>query len=514
MVNNVGISPDQKGSVVSGRKGQPLSITGPRAELARRLRALRAGRGMTLRELAARSGYSLATLSNAESGRRVPSWEVLAAFVQSCGHDPAQWRQLWEVARSSDSGPAPGAGPATDPGRSPASLQSPHDEPTRGPTDVSADVAADVPSRPALPVSGRLWVPSRRRRGVIISATAALISVTVIVLLKVLPGNDRGGSGGTPATNLTSQQAAALLPHPVRSMGTVSMVRGQYLDLDTLRPGWNKGFAPDVGAHDLSFSATAYTLVSMNSASVVVLTGTRQGYADCLNGAYGEQLTADAVKPGVGMCLTTKGGRRALVSVTGVRMDTANQPDRVTVHITVWEIVTDRFDPAPPAHPIYDAYACVGGNLDRSVTIRPSGDPRLQGWQSSRPTPWGTSACEDQVWWAPYASNGMSRTVQFSWIFTLPFSGPATCTLWADYPPPPSGHSGGTAHYSINDGGSLSAPQLAYLAVRQADFRGTWHGLGTYTFTAGQICVTLDNSGTYLAMERGVLAGPVRAACD
>jgi len=506
---------------VSGRKRQPLYTTGPRAELAKRLRALRAGRGMTLRELAARSGYSLASMSNAESGRRVPSWEVLAAFVQSCGHDPAQWRQLWEVARSSDSGPA--QSPTTDPGRPPASPQSSGDESADVPTDMPTGVLAE-PSRTARLVSGRLSAPLRRRRGLVVSAMAALVSVTVVVLFNVLPGGGRGGSGAKPATALTSQpnaatrglgqSNAALVPPPVRSMGTVSIVRGQYLDLDTPGPDWNKGFAPDLAAHDLSFPPSADTLMSMNSASVVVLTGTRQGYADCLNGTYGEQLTADAVKPGVGMCLTTKGGRRALVSVTGVHTDTTNQPDQVTVHITVWEIVPDRFDPPPPAHPVYDAYACVGGNLNRSVTIQPSGDPRLQGWRSSHPTPWGAPTCQDQIWWAPYASNGMSQAVQFSWIFTLPFSGRATCTLWADYPPPPSGHSGGTAHYSINNGGSPSAPQLAYLAVQQADFRGTWHGLGTYMFTAGQICLTLDNSGTYLAMEQGVIAGPVRATCE
>jgi hypothetical protein len=37
----------------------------------------------------------------AESGRRIPTWELTAAFVQSCGQDPANWRQLWEIARQS-----------------------------------------------------------------------------------------------------------------------------------------------------------------------------------------------------------------------------------------------------------------------------------------------------------------------------------------------------------------------------------------------------------------------------
>ena len=88
-----------------GRKRSVLVVTGARGELAQALRQLRDQSGMTLRKLAARSGYSPATLSMAESGRRFPSWEVLAAFVQSCGADPGEWRPLWRsAAQSEDTG--------------------------------------------------------------------------------------------------------------------------------------------------------------------------------------------------------------------------------------------------------------------------------------------------------------------------------------------------------------------------------------------------------------------------
>src|SRR5579859_5126109 len=91
-----------EGTGMAGRKRSVLVATGAHGELAEALRRLRDQRGMTLRQVAARSGYSLATLSMAESGRRFPSWEVLAAFVQSCGADPGEWRPLWLSAAQSE----------------------------------------------------------------------------------------------------------------------------------------------------------------------------------------------------------------------------------------------------------------------------------------------------------------------------------------------------------------------------------------------------------------------------
>jgi transcriptional regulator with XRE-family HTH domain len=73
--------------------------SGVGAEFARRLRDLRDASGLTLRLLAIKSGYSQGALSQAESGRAVPSWEITTAFIQVCGDDPSLWRQLWEVAR-------------------------------------------------------------------------------------------------------------------------------------------------------------------------------------------------------------------------------------------------------------------------------------------------------------------------------------------------------------------------------------------------------------------------------
>jgi DNA-binding XRE family transcriptional regulator len=93
---------------MAGRRRAPLEGSGRQAELAQRLRDLRDTHGLTLRQLAAKSGYSAGALSQAESGRSVPSWELVAAFVQTCGDDPVRWRHLWELARPAAAAPLQG----------------------------------------------------------------------------------------------------------------------------------------------------------------------------------------------------------------------------------------------------------------------------------------------------------------------------------------------------------------------------------------------------------------------
>ncbi len=49
----------------------------------------------TLRELARRAHYSLTTLSEATSGRKLPTLEVTLAYVRACGGDAADWEDRW-----------------------------------------------------------------------------------------------------------------------------------------------------------------------------------------------------------------------------------------------------------------------------------------------------------------------------------------------------------------------------------------------------------------------------------
>jgi transcriptional regulator with XRE-family HTH domain len=84
-------------------------VPGPLAEA---LRELRRRSGLTLRQLAARTGYSASALSAAETGRRVPSWALTETVVTACGEDPAVWRSRWPLGPYPDSTlPAPALPP-------------------------------------------------------------------------------------------------------------------------------------------------------------------------------------------------------------------------------------------------------------------------------------------------------------------------------------------------------------------------------------------------------------------
>ncbi|MEU3827063.1 XRE family transcriptional regulator [Streptomyces sp. NPDC029080] len=81
------------------RKESPLPDgDDPVVRFAAGLRELRrtAG-GPSYRDLAARAHYSVATLSSAAAGRRLPSLEVTRGYVRACEGDVEQWEALWHT---------------------------------------------------------------------------------------------------------------------------------------------------------------------------------------------------------------------------------------------------------------------------------------------------------------------------------------------------------------------------------------------------------------------------------
>ncbi|GAB3148454.1 hypothetical protein GCM10027290_33200 [Micromonospora sonneratiae] len=70
---------------------------GPVQAFAAELRALRESAGMPkYATLAHRTGKSKTVLTEAAGGRRLPTWETVAAYVEGCEGDPLHWRQRWE----------------------------------------------------------------------------------------------------------------------------------------------------------------------------------------------------------------------------------------------------------------------------------------------------------------------------------------------------------------------------------------------------------------------------------
>jgi transcriptional regulator with XRE-family HTH domain len=99
--------------------GRPEKVLDPRDPVqafAQRLRDLRReSGGSTYAELAGRSHYSAATLSEAARGTALPTWAVTAGYVQACGGDPDQWRSAWEQARDAGADPETRNASRTDP---------------------------------------------------------------------------------------------------------------------------------------------------------------------------------------------------------------------------------------------------------------------------------------------------------------------------------------------------------------------------------------------------------------
>ena len=86
------------------RPERPINETnGTVAGFAAGLRRLRESAGATpYRELARRAHFSASTLSEAASGKRLPSLEVTLAYVRACGGDVVEWERWWRQVAEDD----------------------------------------------------------------------------------------------------------------------------------------------------------------------------------------------------------------------------------------------------------------------------------------------------------------------------------------------------------------------------------------------------------------------------
>ncbi|MFC9407835.1 helix-turn-helix domain-containing protein [[Kitasatospora] papulosa] len=86
-------------------KQLPLDIPLSQRSLAEEMRALRKSSGLTVNELSTRIMYSAAAISQGTSGKTVPSWDLVEAFVLGCGYtgDLEVWRRAHREARRDSS---------------------------------------------------------------------------------------------------------------------------------------------------------------------------------------------------------------------------------------------------------------------------------------------------------------------------------------------------------------------------------------------------------------------------
>ncbi|MEU2023537.1 helix-turn-helix domain-containing protein [Streptomyces sp. NPDC016469] len=83
-----------------GRRERPLDPeAGPLERFALGLRALRESAELTYAEMASASHFSSSALSQAAAGHRLPTRDVVLAYVSACGGEPRDWERRWERLR-------------------------------------------------------------------------------------------------------------------------------------------------------------------------------------------------------------------------------------------------------------------------------------------------------------------------------------------------------------------------------------------------------------------------------
>ena len=80
-----------------GRREKPIDPRAPYATFAYGLRALRAAQGKSLRQISREAYFSIAVLSGAMSGWKLPTQAVTLAIVRVCGGCEDEWTDRWKA---------------------------------------------------------------------------------------------------------------------------------------------------------------------------------------------------------------------------------------------------------------------------------------------------------------------------------------------------------------------------------------------------------------------------------
>ncbi|MFF0465215.1 helix-turn-helix domain-containing protein [Streptomyces mexicanus] len=155
-----------------GRQPRPVEAPHPAlAALAADLRRLREQSGSPpYRRMAAQANYSASSLSEAASGRRLPSKAVVMAYARACGADPQEWAARWSQVANEVEQPA---------------VIIPQPEPRSSPA-VTVDASkGEAPPKP------RERSASKRRRLWLLSA-ASLVAVGLAAAGSVLLLSHKG----------------------------------------------------------------------------------------------------------------------------------------------------------------------------------------------------------------------------------------------------------------------------------------------------------------------------------
>lgn len=204
------------------RQERPVDPTaGPLQAFAYDLRKLRAEAGSpTYRVLARTAGYSATTLSEAASGTRLPTLDVLLAYVGACGGDLDEWRRRWYETSAQLDPPAAkeatavkAATAAKEPPAETVTADSPAAERPAAPVTTAAPAGEPPAGEPAADVGARSAAPNRRWLSLAVGAgVGATLLVVTVLLTGLMRMDDKDADTETAAG---SPSCPAVPPKPL-----------------------------------------------------------------------------------------------------------------------------------------------------------------------------------------------------------------------------------------------------------------------------------------------------------
>ncbi len=199
-----------------GRPERPIAGDGPVGRFAEDLRELRRQAGNpSYRKMARVAHYSLATLSQAASGTKLPSLAVTLGYVRACDGDVQEWERRWhqvaaETGRSAER-PAPEPSGASESDEPP----DPDAAPPPGPEQPATQPVAALPQSPGdSPRERRL---TRRGAKLLIATgfgTAVATALAAGLIVSAQSGRPPRVLAGPTSTVTVSVSAGASQPSP------------------------------------------------------------------------------------------------------------------------------------------------------------------------------------------------------------------------------------------------------------------------------------------------------------
>lgn len=183
-------------------KGLPAELDPSVRNLVVRLRRLKDHSGLSLRQLAAKTGYSSSSWERYLGGRSLPPRDAVEALASVTGEEPTRLLAVWEVAAEAWSGRTATAPPGPAPAAAPAQAQAPESvaeprsaEPERAePVEPVEPVDPIGPAAPAAePTRGRAF-----HVAVAAGLAAVVLAASAVVVLVGRTGADRDHGAAAP----------------------------------------------------------------------------------------------------------------------------------------------------------------------------------------------------------------------------------------------------------------------------------------------------------------------------